>query len=131
MTASKTDLDCFLDILQSLAFFASMVGQHERSKACYEETIELTEPRGESLHRANALMALGLDAWRRGDPVHAVELQRSSLEIKLGLDDRLGTALGLEALAWGLARWGNTSVQPRCWARQTCCGTRPAPRSRT
>jgi hypothetical protein len=30
-----------------------------------------------------------------------VELQRSGLEIKLGLDDQLGTPLGLEALAWG------------------------------
>jgi non-specific serine/threonine protein kinase len=106
MSMSRTDLDGYLDILQSLAFLASMVGQHERSKACYEETIELTELRGESLHRANALMALGLDAWRRGDPVHAVELQRSSLEIKLGLDDRLGTAVGLEALAWGVGALG-------------------------
>ena len=106
MSASRTDLDCYLDILQSLAFLASLAGQHERSKACYEETIQLTEPRGESLHRANALMALGLDAWRRGDTVHAVELQRSGLEIKLGLDDRLGTAVGLEALAWGVGALG-------------------------
>src|SRR6185312_14276800 len=130
ISVSSPDLDYHLDILQSLAFFASMAGQHERSKACYEETIELTEPRGESLHRANALMALGLDAWRMGDTVHAVELQRSGLEIKVGLDDQLGTAVGLEALAWGLARWGSTSVQPTCWARQKCCGIRPAPRSR-
>ena len=106
MSMSSTDLDGYLDILQSLAFLASMVGQHERSKACYEETIELTELRGESLHRANALMALGLDAWRRGDPVHAVELQRSGLEIKVGLDDQLGTAVGLEALAWGVGALG-------------------------
>jgi tetratricopeptide (TPR) repeat protein len=106
MSTSTTDLDCYLDILQSLAFFASMAGQHERSTACYEEIIQLTGPRGETLHRANALMALGLPAWRRGDPVHAVELQRSSLEIKLGLDDQMGTALGLEALAWGGWRAG-------------------------
>jgi DNA-binding CsgD family transcriptional regulator len=92
--------------LQSLAFFASMAGQHERSKRCYEEIIQLTGPRGESLHRANALTALGLDAWRSGDPVRAVELQRSGLEIKLGLDDQLGTALGLEALAWGVGALG-------------------------
>jgi predicted ATPase/DNA-binding CsgD family transcriptional regulator len=105
ISASRTDLDGYLDTLQSLAFFAAMAGQHERSKACFEEIIELTEPRGESLHRANALLALGLDAWRRGDPVHAVELQRSALEIRLGLD-RLGTALGLEALAWGVGALG-------------------------
>ena len=58
------------------------------------------------MHRGNALMALGLDAWRRGDPLHAVELQRSSLEIKLGLDDQLSTALNLEALAWGVGALG-------------------------
>jgi predicted ATPase/DNA-binding CsgD family transcriptional regulator len=105
MSASRTDLDCYLDFLQSLAFFASMAGQHERSKACYEEIIQLTGPRGESLHRAYALMALGFDAWRRGDAVHAAELQRSSLEIKLGLAP-VGTALGLEALAWAVGALG-------------------------
>jgi non-specific serine/threonine protein kinase len=106
MTASRTDLDAYLDILILLAYFAALAGQHELSKACYEETVQLTEPRGESVHRANALVALGLDAWRRGDTVHAVELQRSGLEIKLGFDDRLGTALGLEALAWGVGALG-------------------------
>jgi non-specific serine/threonine protein kinase len=106
MSISRTDLDWYLDILSSLALFVSMAGQHERSKACYQEIIQLTGPRGESLHRANALLALGLDAWRRGDPVRAVELQRSGLEIKLGLDDRLGTPLGLEALAWGVGALG-------------------------
>ncbi|MDX6231048.1 MAG: hypothetical protein QOI76_4438, partial [Frankiales bacterium] len=103
---TTTDLDWYLDVLQSLAFVVSLAGQHERSTACYEEIIELTGPCGESLHRANALMALGLDAWRRGDPVRAVELQRFGLEIKLGLDDQLGTAVGLEALAWGVGALG-------------------------
>jgi len=106
MTASKTDLDAHLDILILLAYFAAIAGQHELSKACYEETVQLTEPRGESVHRANALVALGLDAWRMGDTVHAVELQRSGLEIKVGFDDRLGTAVGLEALAWGVGALG-------------------------
>jgi predicted ATPase/DNA-binding CsgD family transcriptional regulator len=106
MPASRTDLDFYLDILTSLALYASMVGQHERSKACYEEIFYLATPLGESLHRANALMALGLDAWRRGDPVSAVELQRSALEIKLGLDDQLSTAVGLDALAWGVGALG-------------------------
>jgi len=101
-----TDLDCYLDMLNSLAFVAAMAGQHERSTACYEEIIQLTGSRGESLHRSNALLALGLDAWRRGDPVSAVELQRSGLQIKLGLEDQLSTAVGLEALAWGVGALG-------------------------
>jgi predicted ATPase/DNA-binding NarL/FixJ family response regulator len=99
---ATTDLDWYLDILQSLAFVVSLAGQHERSTTCYEEIIQLAEPRGESLHRAYALLVLGLDAWRRGDATRAAELQRSGLEIKLGLDDGLGTALGLEALAWAI-----------------------------
>jgi predicted ATPase/DNA-binding CsgD family transcriptional regulator len=103
---TTTDLDWYLDILQSLALVVSLAGQHERSKACHEEIIQLTEPRGESLHRAYALLTLGLDAWRRGDAVRAVELQRCGLEIKLGLDDGLGTALGLEALAWAVGALG-------------------------
>jgi non-specific serine/threonine protein kinase len=106
MPVSRTDLDFYLDILQSLAIYASMAGQHERSTACYEEIFQLATPRGESFHRANALLALGLDAWRRGDAVRAVELQCSSLEIKLGLDDQLSTAISLEALAWGVGALG-------------------------
>jgi predicted ATPase/DNA-binding NarL/FixJ family response regulator len=102
---TTTDLDGYLDILQSLAFVVSLAGEHERSTACHEEIIQLTEPRGESLHQAHALMALGWDAWRRGDAVRAAELQRSSLEIKLGLD-QMGTALGLEALAWAVGALG-------------------------
>jgi hypothetical protein len=75
-----------------------MVGRHERSAECYEEIFRLATPLGESWHRANALMALGLDARRTGDLVRAVELQRSALEIRLGLDDQLSAAMSLEAL---------------------------------
>jgi non-specific serine/threonine protein kinase len=106
ISASRTDLDFYLDILQSLAIYASMAGWHERSTECYEEIFRLATPLGESMHRANALMAFGLDAWRRGDPVRAVELQRSALEIKLELDDQLSTAVSLEALAWGVGALG-------------------------
>jgi non-specific serine/threonine protein kinase len=106
ISKDRADLDSYLDILQLLAFFASVAGQHARGAACHEEIIQLTEPRGESLHRAHALLTLGLDAWRRGDPVQAVQLQRSSLAIKLGLDDRLGTALSLDALAWSMGVLG-------------------------
>jgi DNA-binding CsgD family transcriptional regulator len=98
--STSADLDWYLDILQSLAFVGSSAAHHERSRACNEEIIALTAPRGESLHRAHALSVLGLDAWRRGDAARAAELQRSGLGINLGFEDVLGTALGLEALAW-------------------------------
>jgi predicted ATPase/DNA-binding CsgD family transcriptional regulator len=106
MSVSRTDLDFYLDILQALAIYASMSGRHERSTACYEEIFQLTTPLGESWHRANALMAFGLDAWRTGDPVRAVQLQRSALEIKLVLDDQLSAVVSLEALAWGVGALG-------------------------
>jgi non-specific serine/threonine protein kinase len=109
MSVSRTDLDFYLDILQSLAIYASVAGRHERSTECYEEIFRLATPRGESWHRANALMAFGLDAWRTGDPFRAVELQRSALEIKLGLDDQLSTVVSLEALAWGVGALGQHS----------------------
>ena len=106
MSVSRTDLDFYLDILQALAIYASMAGQHERSTACYEEIFQLATPLGESWHRANALMAFGLDAWRTGDPVRAVQLQRSALEIKLVLGDQLSAVVSLEALAWGVGALG-------------------------
>ena len=106
ISKGTADLDSYLDLLQALAFVASIEGQHEQSTACSTEIIQLTGPRGESLHRANALMAMGLDAWRKGDPIAAVKLQRSNLEIRLRLRDRLGTALSLEPLAWGVGALG-------------------------
>ena len=83
-----------------------MAGQHDRSTACYDEIFQLATPLGESWHRANALMAFGLDAWRTGDPVRAVQLQRSALEIKLVLHDQLSAVVSLEALAWGVGALG-------------------------
>jgi non-specific serine/threonine protein kinase len=106
MSVTRTDLDFYLDVLQALAIYASMAGRHERSTECYEEIFRLATPLGESWHRANALMAFGLDTWRTGDPVRAVELQRSALEIKLRLEDPLSTAVSLEALAWGVGALG-------------------------
>jgi len=41
-------------------------GPSTSETAANEEIIQLTEPRGEFLHRAYALMTW-LDAWRRGD----------------------------------------------------------------
>ena len=107
MSTSRTDLDGHLDILQSLAFFASMAGQHERSKACYEEIIQLTGPRGESSHRANALMAFGLGCVAQGRHSSTPwNFSAPVLRSNSGFDDRLGTALGLEALAWGSGALG-------------------------
>jgi len=48
LVQGRTDLDSYLDILQSLAFFASMAGQHGAVKRATRKIIQLTEPRGES-----------------------------------------------------------------------------------
>ena len=89
-----------------------MAGQHERSKACYEETIQLTEPRGESLHRANALMALGLDAWRLGDTFAPWSFSAPVLRSNSGSTTGWAPPWVWKPWRGGLARWGSTSVQP-------------------
>jgi DNA-binding CsgD family transcriptional regulator len=60
----------------------------------------LTEPLGELWFRSYSLWALGLDAWRSGDQHRAAALEKDSLRMKRDLDDHLGIALCLEALAW-------------------------------
>ncbi|HST80188.1 MAG TPA: LuxR C-terminal-related transcriptional regulator, partial [Kineosporiaceae bacterium] len=53
----------------------------------------------ERFNRSNSLWALGLAAWRQGDRQRSAELQRQALRLKWEIDDRLGAALSVEALA--------------------------------
>jgi non-specific serine/threonine protein kinase len=75
-------------------------GAAERAVEAHRECLALTEPLGELRFRSYSLWALGLDAWRAGDRHRAVALEKDSLRMKRDLDDQLGIALCLEALAW-------------------------------
>jgi serine/threonine-protein kinase PknK len=77
-----------------------LAGDAERAAAAHRQCLAMTEPRGELSFRSYSLWALGLDAWRTGDSRRATTHERDALRMKRELDDRLGIALCLEALAW-------------------------------
>ena len=89
-----------LDLLLAYAVAAALAGDEARATACHEWIVAVTEPVGERFNRSNSLWALGLAAWRQGDRPRAERLQREALRLKWQIDDRLGVAMSVEALAW-------------------------------
>jgi predicted ATPase/DNA-binding CsgD family transcriptional regulator len=77
-----------------------LAGALERAIEAHRECLALAEPLGEFWFRSYSLWALGLDAWRTGDQPRAAALEKDSLRMKRDLDDQVGIALCLEALAW-------------------------------
>jgi predicted ATPase/DNA-binding CsgD family transcriptional regulator len=75
-------------------------GDLERAAASHQASLDISEATGESWCRSYSLWHLGLVVGAGGDPARAVELERESLELKRRMDERLGVALCLEALAW-------------------------------
>ena len=94
-------LDQRLHVLSALVAAAGLAGDQERAATCHEEILEITEPREEGFHRANAMWAYGLAAWQQGDLDTAAARQVASLRLRQerGLEDPLGTARCLAALA--------------------------------
>jgi predicted ATPase/DNA-binding CsgD family transcriptional regulator len=92
-----------LDVLLACAVAAALAGDEERAVACHEQIVAVTEPLGELFNRSNSLWALGLAAWRQGDRHRAAHLQREALTLKWQIDDRLGVAMSVDALAWAAA----------------------------
>jgi len=100
--APRPEWEQRLRVLLALVAAAGLAGDLERATGYYDEALAIAELRGEGLLRSYAMWALGLAAWRRGDPRAATAHQLASLRLRQarGLDDVLGTALCLEALAW-------------------------------
>ncbi|MET8763720.1 LuxR C-terminal-related transcriptional regulator [Lentzea sp. NPDC004782] len=94
------DLPRLLDALFALAVYSGVRGDAARALACHEEVLAITEPRGEVWYRSLSLWALGLAVWQQGDSRRAAELVRESLSLKRSIEDLLGIAWCLEALAW-------------------------------
>jgi len=65
--------------------------------------IAAAEASGERWGHAQVLMALGHDAWTRGDRERTEALARSALEYMRGFDDYAMVARMLELLAWAIA----------------------------
>ncbi|MFC7449191.1 ATP-binding protein [Rhodococcus daqingensis] len=85
--------------LLGLALAHGLLGDAERAVACQEEALAITESRGESVYRAYALCTLGLALWQ-SDPRRATGLLEQGLRLSRVVDDLLGSAICVEALAW-------------------------------
>ncbi|WP_158849592.1 ATP-binding protein [Saccharothrix deserti] len=97
---AEGDIPRLLETLLALALASEGLGDPTRALACHEEALAITEPRGEVWYRSISLWVLGLALWQQGHPRQAVGLVRESLRLKLPLNDLLGFAWCLEALAW-------------------------------
>jgi predicted ATPase/DNA-binding NarL/FixJ family response regulator len=93
-------------VLIPLATAAGLAGDEQNVLACRRELAALTEADGEPIRRwysAYCLWALGVAVWRRGDLDRAAELVQQSLRVQAlqeGLNDQMGSAYCVEALAW-------------------------------
>ena len=89
-------------VLLSLVVAVALAGDEERAAACHREILALTEAAGyfRRWYSAYTLWALGLAAWRHGDLDRAADLEQESLRLLEGLNDRMGHAHRVEALAW-------------------------------
>jgi non-specific serine/threonine protein kinase len=83
-----------------LGLTQGLSGNPQGGEALLEECVEATSARGEYWWRSYALWALGLLRWRAGDTAGAAAIQKDSLQLKQLLEEQLGLALCLEALAW-------------------------------
>ena len=92
------------DIAETRAVLAMTywsAGNLERATAAHQACIDICQAAGESWYRSFSLLGLGLAGWSGGgDRTRSIELVRLSLELKRRMDDRLGLAMCLEALAW-------------------------------
>ncbi|KXF56488.1 LuxR family transcriptional regulator [Rhodococcus sp. SC4] len=88
-----------VECLLGLALACGLLGDTARAVACHQEVLAITELHGESVHRAYSLWALGL-AMRPSDAGQGTTLLEQSLRLARSVDDPLGSALSVEALAW-------------------------------
>lgn len=85
--------------LSRLALANASLGR-AAARGLAEECVALCDLYGEGRHRAYALLALSISAWRRDDTRAAVEHGDESLRHSALLDDRLGLGVNLEVHAW-------------------------------
>jgi len=85
--------------LLGLAMAFATLDEPEKASECTAEVLAITEPRGESIYRSYALCSSGLAIWRH-HPDRARPLFEQALRLSGGVDDLLGAAICVEALAW-------------------------------
>ncbi|GAB2645441.1 LuxR family transcriptional regulator [Prescottella soli] len=88
--------------LLGLAMASAALGEPTKASEYTDEVLAITESHGESIYRAYALCSRGLAIWQH-DPDAARPLFEQALQLSAGVDDLLGAAICVEALAWKAA----------------------------
>ncbi|QCQ93477.1 ATP-binding protein [Rhodococcus sp. SGAir0479] len=94
-----------ISTLLGLAMASAVLGERREATEYTDEVLTITAARGESIYRSYALCSRGLSEWR-DDPDTAQRLFREALQLSAGVDDNLGAAICVEALAWTAATTG-------------------------
>ena len=92
--------------LLALACIQSYCGD-PRATDTGRQVIAAAEASGERWGRAQVQLALGFDAWERGDREVARALSMAALDSMQGFNDYVGAARMLELLAWATASAGD------------------------
>ncbi|WTU07447.1 LuxR C-terminal-related transcriptional regulator [Streptomyces sp. NBC_00075] len=98
--------------LLALACLQAYVGD-PRAAQTGGHLINAAEATGERWGRAQVLLALGFDAWQRGDQEGTGAHARAALESMRGFNDHSAVARMLEVLAWATASVGDRKQAAR------------------
>ncbi|WP_433182851.1 ATP-binding protein [Actinoallomurus sp. CA-150999] len=93
--------------LMYLATTYSLLGRSEEAVALFDECRRLCEARNDRWFCSYTLSVFGIEVWRQGDLKRATELEQQAIRLKRPFDDRLGTALCVDVLAWIAAADGD------------------------
>jgi predicted ATPase/DNA-binding CsgD family transcriptional regulator len=95
-----------LDALNALCGIWIARGELDRAIEVGEQGLAMSKDRGELWMRGYLLNFVGQAYWLRGDRQRGEALAREAAACKHAVDDRLGLAMVLEALAWMAAERG-------------------------
>lgn len=87
--------------LVSLAY--TFTGDFDAALERHRQCLEITTPAQESWFRSYSMWIAGLAEWGRGNIEASIDIQKQSLQLKRPVNDAMGIALSLEALAWIVA----------------------------
>ncbi|MET7328362.1 LuxR C-terminal-related transcriptional regulator [Nonomuraea sp. NPDC005650] len=100
--AGYREVDARMGVVNTLLYLAtaySLLGRSDEAVPRFKEGLEICEGREDNWFTSYTLWVYALEIWRQGDVARAVEMERQAIRLKEPFDDRLGTALCIEALA--------------------------------
>ncbi|MCH6171791.1 LuxR C-terminal-related transcriptional regulator [Pseudonocardia alaniniphila] len=89
-----------LSALTMLAFAYELGSDSERAGRCFEQALDITAARGESVFRSYLLWGTGVSLWRSGRGEDAAVRLKEGLRVADDVGHPLVAAVCLEALAW-------------------------------